>query len=220
MAELDRFERHLEAGLLRLADEVPTAVDAAAVARAVAAGEARRRGPLGWLAGPQPRAGGLAPVLRFALAPVALLLVVFGIVVLAERIAPAPFEGAFVGSAACEGASWTSTTGAVTLDCVVETVDRRLAGPLRMVVGSAVDAGGHAIRTGTLELRGTDATWRGALFLQIGQNGIVTGTARLAGDGAAEGVVLDVTLLSDGGIEWGLLASVGPVPDASPGTDR
>jgi hypothetical protein len=212
MAELDRFERRLAAGLERLADEVPTAVDAAAVAHRIAAAEAQRRGRSGRLAHTGPGTHGLAPVLRFALAPVALLLLVFGIIVLAERIAPAPSEGLFAGRAVCEGAPWTSATDAVAVDCILELADPRLAGPLRIVAGPATDAGGYAVRTGTLELRGSDATWTGALLLQVGRNGLASGTARLGGDGAAEGCVLDVRLVSADGVDWGVLATVVPAP--------
>lgn len=217
---MDRFERRFETALGRLADEVPTGVDAAAVARTIAAGEARRRGWLGGVAGSRSDARGLAPVLRFALAPVALLLLVFGIVVLAERIAPAPSEGVFAGRATCESEPWTSAIGAVSLDCVLELADPHLAGPLRIVAGPATDAGGYAIRTGSLALRGSDATWTGALLLEVGENGLASGSARLVGDNGGEGVILDVRLVSADGVDWGLLATVVPAPGASSGGDR
>ncbi len=218
MAEMDRFERRFETALGRLADEVPTVVDAAAVARTIAAGEARRRGWLGRLVGPDVR--GLSPVLLFALAPVALLLLVFGVVVLAERIAPLPQEGAFAGRATCDGAPWTSTTEAVALECVMDLADPRLAGSLRLTAGPAVDVPGYAVRTGSLDLRGSGATWTGALLLEVGKNGLAIGSARLAGAGAAEGVILDVELISTDGVDWGVLANVVPGPGASSGGDQ
>jgi hypothetical protein len=175
---------------------------------------------LGRLVGSGPDARGVSPALRFALAPVLLLLLVLGLFALAQRVEPAVPESPLGGRMTCEGVPWTSTTGAVALDCVVDLADPRLAGPLNLVAGPATDVPGYAVRTGSLELRGSDATWAGALLLEIGQNGFATGSARLAGAGAADGVVLDVELLSIDGVEWGVLATVVPEPGADSGGDR
>jgi hypothetical protein len=89
MTEMERFESRFEAALGRLADEVPTVVDASEVARSIAAREARRGWLRGPLAGTRPYVR-LAGVGRLAFAAVLLLLLSFGFFALAQRIDPTP----------------------------------------------------------------------------------------------------------------------------------
>jgi hypothetical protein len=220
MVEMERFESRLAAGLGRLADEVPTAVDAAAVARSVAATAAKRSGLLARLTA-GPATGGLSPIVRFGLAPVALLVLVFGLVTLSERIAPAPLEGASTGRAACQGSPWTTApTAAVALECAIELADPRLAGSMRLVAGPATDAGRFDVRSGSLEIRAGDAAWAGTVGLRIGPNGLVVADAHLTGDGTAEGLDVDLHLVSADGLRWGVLATSGPGSSTVPGSGQ
>jgi hypothetical protein len=203
MAELDRFEARLAASLERLADEVPTRVDAAELTATIAAAEARRGWP--WS---RARARGGTPALRVALVLAAVLALVFGMLALAPRLVRTPFAPMSHGSMTCAGAPSITGAGPVTLECVAELPDSRLAGDALITLGTASPRGGIAMRPGTMEVDAAGATWRGAIGFTTAANGVSVGDAVLTGSGAAAGIVLRLHLLSADGIEWGLLGWV------------
>jgi hypothetical protein len=203
MADMDRFEARLAASLERLADEVPTRVDAAELTATIAAAEGRRGWPL-----TRTRDRRRAPALRVALVLAAILALVFGMIALAPRLVRTPFAPMSHGSMTCAGAPAITGAGPVTLECVAELPDSRLAGDALITLGAAADVGGVAVRPGTMELGAADATWRGTLELTTAPNGVSAGDAVLEGSGGAAGIVLRLHILSAGGTEWGLLGWV------------
>jgi hypothetical protein len=203
MAELDRFEARLAASLERLADEVPTRVDAAELTATIAAAERRRGWPFA-----RARARGGAPALRVALVLAAILALVFGMLALAPRLVRTPFAPMSHGSMTCAGAPPITGVGPVTLECAAELPDSRLAGDALITLGTAVGLGGTAVRPGTMALDAAGATWRGTIGLTTAANGVSAGDAVLTGSGDAAGIVLRLHLLSAGGTEWGLLGWV------------
>lgn len=203
MAEMDRFEARLASSLERLADEVPTRVDAAELTATIVAAERRRGWP--WI-GARGRKG--VPALRVALVLAAVLALVFGMLALAPRLVQTPFEPISHGSMTCAGAPSISGAGPVTLECVAELPDSRLAGDALIALGAAADLGGVAVRPGTVELDAEGATWRGTLEVTTAPNGVSAGDAVLEGSGGAAGIVLRLHLLSANGTEWGLLGWV------------
>lgn len=58
----------------------------------------------------------------------------------------------------CPGAPSIIASGPVTLECVAALPDPRLAGETVITLGIAADLGGTALRPGTIELQGADAT--------------------------------------------------------------
>lgn len=213
MAEMDRFERRFERALGRLADEVPTAVDAAETARAVVAAGGRRGRWSVPFVGSLPRAAGLAPVLRFALLPAAVLLLTFGIFGIAQRIALPPYAGMAVGTMTCPGEPWTlSASAAIVLDCTAELDDPRLSGTVHLEMGAPRVANGLAARTGTMVLRTSAGPWAGNASLVTGPNGLTVADAALVGDGDAAGSRMRLHLISPDGLRWGFQAWVEATP--------
>lgn len=204
MAEMERFESRFEAALGQLADEVPTAVDAAEVARSVAA-DGARRGWLSSLLGGGPGLHGLAPVLRFALAPALLLLLVYGLITLAQRIDATPSGVSITGRMTCEGSSWTTLAGPVLLECATDLPDPQLAGRVRIALEEGAPVGGFSARGGTMEIDALGASWSGALEVTVAPNRMAIGDAALTGHGSAGGQVLLVHAISTDGLSWGLL---------------
>ncbi len=201
MAEMDRFEARLAASLERLADEVPTRVDAAELTATIAAAE--RRGGWPWV---RARGRGRVPALRVALVLVAILALVFGMLALAPRLVRTPFEPISHGSMTCAGAPSITGTGPVTLECVADLSDSRLAGDALITLGPATP--GSFARSGSMQLDASGASWAGDVETLSAPTGMVTGGAVLVGEGAAAGLVQRVRLLSADGLDWGLLGWV------------
>jgi hypothetical protein len=206
MAELDRFEARLAASLERLADEVPTYVDPLELTASIAAAEAGR----GWL---RPMTGlrglRLSLALRLGLILVTVLALGLGMVVLSQRRVPAPFDAMTHGPMTCPGPAWTAeAAGSLVLECTSALPDPRLAGIVRITLDATTAAGDPIVRTGSIHLDGDGAGWAGFLEMMTAPSGMTSAEAVLAGTGAADGLVLQLHLVSTDGLEWGLLASV------------
>lgn len=202
MAEMERFERRLAASLERLADEVPTHVDARQLAAEAAAANARPRW-LTLLLGERGRQ--LNPALWTAVVVAATLLLLLGVLIVGQRMSRAPFEATTHGPMSCVGPALGSTSGDVVLDCTSRLANPRLAGPVRISLGGATPHAGATLRRGAMTVDGVDARWSGDVIVMSAPNGVITGEASLMGDRAGAGIVLRVRLLSGDGRDWGLL---------------
>lgn len=217
MPERDDFERRLGASIGLLADEVVTAIDAAAIARSVASFE---QGRSGWRRlVPRDRASSATPVIRLALplriATVSVILVALlaGLAVLAQLVPERPYERLLVGRMTCEEPAWAAgDKGSLALDCPAELSDRRLVGTVWLVVGEPTGMSGASIRAGSIEFRTSGGTWSGAVQVTTAADGFAVGDAALTRGRTAGGLLMDLHLSSADGLAWGLMATVGKAP--------
>lgn len=204
MRNPDLFEERLGIALRRYADEVPTDVDAAEVARSVAAAEQGST----WR-----RIGGLLP-LRAAsliwamLVMVAVPAVLAGALLLTHEIAPSPYPGTLYGSMACGNEPWiTGATGA-TLECHTRLPDPRTSATARIVLHAPTGTDVLHVWSGVLVVGGQGASWSGPLKLTATPNGVVSGNAVLHGEGRYAGLTLQLHLVTDDGAAWGLTGTM------------
>lgn len=202
---IDLFEARVAASLERLADEVPTDVDAVELTATLASAATGPR----WL--PRRMSGwatAIAPVLRLVLVVMAVLALLHGAAVLGPRPIRTPIPSPIHGLITCDGGPWTtSMVDSVTLDCVSSLPDPRLAGTVRITLDDPAQSGGTPTRTGSMELQAGGATWEGWLRVTTTPNGMAVGGAVLVGQATAQGVVLDLRLMSSDGRDWGVLAT-------------
>lgn len=211
MADMDRFEARFARALERYANEAPGTVDAAAVARTVAA-DHQRRGWLGRLTGgwwPTVRAVRFAPMVQGALAVVVIAALGAGVFALAERMQTARLDASVAGRMDCPGFS-TTTPAAVTLELTCSAVlsEGGLTGTAHVTLERATLFRGLPARTGSMELAVGGSSWTGGIWVMTSPNGMVFGNARLAAD-STDGEMLDVGIVGGDGIPWGLLVTVG-----------
>ncbi len=210
MADMDRFEARFAQALERYADEAPTAIDAAGVARAVAA-DHPQRGWLGRLAGgwwPTTRALRLASVVQGALAIVVIVAMGAGAFALAERMQPAPLDAMLAGQMDCP--AFTSTTPAaqsIDLTCTATLSDTRPAGSATITLGPATLVRGLLARPRSMLLETAGSTWQGAIWVMTSPNGMISGNARLTAD-IPDGQILDIQIVGEDGVPWGLLGAI------------
>ena len=138
----------------------------------------------------------------------AVLALLYGAAVLGPRPIPIPIPSPIHGLITCDGEPWTtSDRDSVTLDCVSELPDPRLAGTVRITLDDPAQTGVTPTRTASMELQAGGATWEGWLRVTTTPTGMAVGGAVLVGQGTAEGVVMDLRLMSSDGLDWGVLAT-------------
>jgi hypothetical protein len=211
MADVERadaFERRLATALERLADDAPTTVDAAAIAHAIAV----RESAPGRTAWPRwaPTVGigaRFTRLVRIGVVVAALLALLAGLAILAQRLAPASIDGPFTGRLTCGETSWSDRPAVLTLDCTFAvTGDRGLGGHLGGMLSAVPGATEPRSWAGQVRLETAEGTWTGALLVGAGPNGVGSGDVELTRF-ADTSVRLDLHLITRDGSRWGVLGT-------------
>lgn len=203
MAERDLFEAGFATALGRYADEVPVEVDPQAVARSIAAAEARRTG---WRAIVAPWAR-QAPAVRYALVLAAIVALAVAFAILAQRLAPAPVDEILSGRMRCPATPWIGSAEPVTLACTMDVgaLGGTAAARLDLEPIEGIDSLGQW--AGSIRVGPAGTGWTGRIVLFVAPVGIIAGDARLAGEGPQAGRTTGLHLLSDDGLTWGVVGS-------------
>lgn len=203
----DRFERRLATALERLADDASTAVDAAAVAHAIAVRENapgptawRRWAPIGIGSAPLARLG------RIGVVVVILLTLLVGLAILAQRLAPAAVDGPFTGRLDCSGMSWSERPAVLTLDCRFDTNDRGVTGHFGGTLSRVSGTTEPRAWAGQVRLETAEGAWAGVLLMHGGPNGVGSGDVELTRFADTKSRI-DLHLITADGVRWGALGT-------------
>jgi hypothetical protein len=204
----ERFERRLATALERLADDAPSTVDAAAVARAIAVREgAPERATLRrWAPTVGTGSAPLARLVRIGVVAAALLALLAGLAILAQRMSPASVDGPFTGRLRCAETAWSDRPDAMTLDCTLDTNDRQTTGRVHGALAAVPGATEPRAWSGQARVETAEGTWTGVLLVRAGPNGVGSGDVELTrfADTTSR---IDLHLITADGMRWGVLGT-------------